>query len=149
MVLHFRDLGQIDPFGVGQHGPVHRHERDPRVDFMAQLYDVSLQRVGSTGLHQVQGVAADENRRIPQPLLHLLTNLIFLPVAKKLEGRTEERVMLMYMVLEGITMLNQHRTPSLIRETLKSFVAQFDDEIRAPAIEEIEQSMAEAPAEKS
>jgi chemotaxis protein MotA len=60
-------------------------------------------------------------------------------VAIKLERRTEQRVMLMYMVLEGISMLGQKRSPSFIRETLNSFVAQYEDEIHSPSLEEIEE----------
>lgn len=71
----------------------------------------------------------------------ILANLLFKPVAIKLERRTEQRVMLMYMVLEGISMLGQKRNPSFIRETLNSFVAQYEDEIHSPSLEEIEQRM--------
>ncbi|AKH21211.1 motility protein A [Sedimenticola thiotaurini] len=69
----------------------------------------------------------------------ILANLLLKPVAIKLERRTEQRVMLMYMVLEGISMLGQKRNPSFIRETLNSFVAQYEDEIHSPSLEEIEQ----------
>jgi len=72
----------------------------------------------------------------------VLANLLFKPIAIKLERRTEQRVLLMYMVLEGISMLGQKRNPSFIRETLKSFVAEYEDEIHAPSLEEIEQQMA-------
>lgn len=60
----------------------------------------------------------------------LLANLIFRPVAVKLERRTEERIILMRMVMQGISMMSKKRSPSLMRETLKSFVASYDDEIR-------------------
>jgi len=66
----------------------------------------------------------------------LLANLIFRPVAVKLERRTEQRIILMRMVMQGISMMSKKRSPSLMRETLKSFVASYDDEIRdvrAPA----------------
>ena len=65
----------------------------------------------------------------------LLANLVFKPVAVKLERRTEARVVLMNMVLQGISMMCERRSPALMRETLKSFVAQYQDEIfdgRAP-----------------
>jgi len=67
----------------------------------------------------------------------LLANLIFKPVAVKLERRTEQRVVLMNMVMQGIAMMTARRSPSLMRETLKSFVAHYEDEIfdgsQAPA----------------
>lgn len=59
----------------------------------------------------------------------LLANLIFKPIAVKLERRTEQRLILMNMILEGISMMCVGRSPSLMRETLKAFVAQYDDEI--------------------
>ncbi|MCB2018477.1 MAG: MotA/TolQ/ExbB proton channel family protein, partial [Hydrogenophaga sp.] len=59
----------------------------------------------------------------------LLANLVFKPIAVKLERRTEQRLILMNMVLEGISMMCVGRSPSLMRETLKAFVAQYDDEI--------------------
>ena len=60
----------------------------------------------------------------------LLANLVFKPIAVKLERRTEERVTLMNMVLEGITLMAERRNPVLIRETLKSFMAHYPDELR-------------------
>ena len=59
----------------------------------------------------------------------LLANLLFKPVAVKLERRTETRVVLMNMVLQGISMMCERRSPSLMRETLKSFMAHHEDEI--------------------
>lgn len=59
----------------------------------------------------------------------LLANLLFKPVAVKLERRTEQRIVLMNMVMQGISMMCQQRSPVLMRETLKSFVAHYDDEI--------------------
>ncbi|HEX5806460.1 MAG TPA: MotA/TolQ/ExbB proton channel family protein [Macromonas sp.] len=59
----------------------------------------------------------------------LLANLVFKPVAVKLERRTDQRVVLMNMVMQGISMMCAKRSPSLMRETLKSFVAHHEDEI--------------------
>lgn len=59
----------------------------------------------------------------------LLANLLFKPVAVKLERRTEQRIVLMNMVMQGISMMCQQRSPVLMRETLKSFIAHYDDEI--------------------
>lgn len=68
----------------------------------------------------------------------LLGNILFKPIAVKLERRTEERLIAMNMVLEGVSMMSKRRPPSFIEDTLKSFAAQFDDEIRdngaAPAV---------------
>ncbi|HLS22148.1 MAG TPA: MotA/TolQ/ExbB proton channel family protein [Paenalcaligenes sp.] len=59
----------------------------------------------------------------------LLSNLVFKPVAVKLERRTEQRVVLMNMVLQGISMMSQKRGPAVMRETLNSFMAQYRDEL--------------------
>lgn len=60
----------------------------------------------------------------------LLSNLLFKPIAVKLERRTEDRLIAMNMVLEGISMLTKRRLPSFVEESLHSFVADYDDEIR-------------------
>lgn len=59
----------------------------------------------------------------------LLSNLVFKPVAVKLERRTEQRLVLMNMVLQGVSMMSQKRGPAMMRETLNSFMAQYQDEI--------------------
>ncbi len=59
----------------------------------------------------------------------VLANLVFHPIAVKLERRTEQRIMIMSMVMEGITLIAERRTPSFVRETLKSFIANYDNEL--------------------
>ncbi|MFO7602348.1 MAG: MotA/TolQ/ExbB proton channel family protein [Gammaproteobacteria bacterium] len=59
----------------------------------------------------------------------LLANLIFKPIAVKLERRTEQRVVVMNMVLEGVVLISQKRNPSFVRETLRSFMAEYQDDI--------------------
>lgn len=60
----------------------------------------------------------------------ILANMVFKPIAVKLERRTERRVMLMNMVLEGIAMLSERRSPGFVRETLNSFLTHYEDELR-------------------
>ncbi len=59
----------------------------------------------------------------------LLANLLFKPVAVKLERRTEQRLVLLNTIMQGISMMNQKRSPSMLRETLNAFVADVQDEI--------------------
>lgn len=59
----------------------------------------------------------------------LLANLVFKPVAVKLERRTEQRLVLLNTILQGISMMSQKRSPSLMRETLNAFVMEVQDEI--------------------
>ncbi|MCM2973188.1 MULTISPECIES: motility protein A [Larsenimonas] len=58
----------------------------------------------------------------------LLANLVFKPIAVKLERRTERRVITMNMVLEGVSMLCRRRLPSFIEATLQSFIAEYRDQ---------------------
>lgn len=60
----------------------------------------------------------------------MLANLVFNPIAIKLERRTEQRIMIMSMVMEGVTLIADRRTPSFIRETLSSFIAHYDNELK-------------------
>ena len=69
----------------------------------------------------------------------LLANLVFKPVAVKLERRTEQRLILLNTVMQGISMMSQGRSPSMMRETLNAFVAEVRDEIidHSAATEEV------------
>ncbi len=62
----------------------------------------------------------------------VFANLVCKPIAIKLERRTEHRVMLMSMVMEGVSLISQRRSPSFIRATLNSFIAQHENELHAP-----------------
>lgn len=59
----------------------------------------------------------------------LLANLVCKPIAVKLERRTEQRLMLMNMVLQGIAMMCARRGPAVVRETLNSFMMHIEDEV--------------------
>lgn len=59
----------------------------------------------------------------------LLSNLLFKPVAVKLERRTEQRVVIMNMIMQGVSMMSRKQSPRLMEETLNSFIASYDNEI--------------------
>ncbi|TDB01942.1 motility protein A [Halomonas marinisediminis] len=59
----------------------------------------------------------------------VLANLILKPIAVKLERRTEERLILMNMILEGISMMSRRRLPAFIEETLRAFIVDHRDEL--------------------
>lgn len=59
----------------------------------------------------------------------LFANCLFKPIAAKLEDRTNQRVRTLTMVLEAINLVSQRRTAAYIRETLYSFLADYDDEL--------------------
>ncbi|SDL07107.1 chemotaxis protein MotA [Modicisalibacter muralis] len=62
----------------------------------------------------------------------LISNLVCKPIAVKLERRTEQRLIAMNMVLEGVALIAKRRLPSFVEETLNSFIANYHDEIRDP-----------------
>ena len=59
----------------------------------------------------------------------IFANLIFKPIAAVLEERTNQRVRTLSMVVEAVHLLSEKRTPSYIRETLYSFLAEYEDEL--------------------
>lgn len=52
----------------------------------------------------------------------LLANLVCLPIAGKLEQRTEEEVAMRNMVVEGILSIQEGNSPRVIRDKLRSFI---------------------------
>jgi chemotaxis protein MotA len=62
----------------------------------------------------------------------VLANLVFKPIAVKLERRTEERLITMNMIMEGVALLSRRRAPAFIEATLNSFVVQHQDELQDP-----------------
>ena len=62
----------------------------------------------------------------------VLSNLLFKPIAIKLERRTEQRVILMNMIAEGLLLMARGSSPAHIREFLRTFLAQYEDELYMP-----------------
>lgn len=62
-----------------------------------------------------------------------LSNLFFKPIAIKFERRTEYRVQQMTMIMEGVLLLARGRSPAYLREFLKTFYANYSDELNLPA----------------
>ncbi|MCZ6676634.1 MAG: MotA/TolQ/ExbB proton channel family protein [Candidatus Poribacteria bacterium] len=52
----------------------------------------------------------------------LLSNLIFLPIALKVEKRIEERVILMNIIMEGTLLILEKTPPTLVQDRLKVFL---------------------------
>ncbi|MFC0337474.1 motility protein A [Kushneria avicenniae] len=76
----------------------------------------------------------------------LLANLLFKPIAVKLERRTEDRLIAMNMVLEGVSMISRRRLPSFIEATLNSFIGEAHDELgERPLVREPEGSGGRSP----
>ncbi|MDX8409054.1 MAG: MotA/TolQ/ExbB proton channel family protein [Mariprofundales bacterium] len=110
------------------------------VGMVNMLYDVNGPDLMSTGHNMAVALMTTLYGLI-------LSNLIFKPIAIKLERRTEARVMVMHMIMEGTILLAGNRSPAFIRETLKSFVAQHEDELRGARSDE--DAVARMPANMS
>ncbi|MDX8414001.1 MAG: MotA/TolQ/ExbB proton channel family protein [Mariprofundales bacterium] len=93
------------------------------IGMVNMLYDVNGPDLMSTGHNMAVALMTTLYGLV-------LSNLIFKPIAIKLERRTEARVMVMHMIMEGTILLAENRSPAFIRETLRSFVTQHEDELR-------------------
>ncbi len=52
----------------------------------------------------------------------IFTNLVFNPVAVKMEKRVEERVLLMKVIMEGLILVSKRTPPEIVRDELKAFL---------------------------
>ena len=55
----------------------------------------------------------------------VLANVIFKPLAMKMERRIQNRILGMNFILEGVVMLHQRRHPIVIKETLEIYLSQL------------------------
>lgn len=58
----------------------------------------------------------------------LLANLLFRPMAIKLEQRIQVRVQQMNVIVEGVVLARMGRGPVMLREAMASFAAEIEDE---------------------
>jgi len=58
-----------------------------------------------------------------------LANLVFRPIAIRLEQRTVHRVALMNVLLDGVIMVRLGRTPSMVRDTIDTMILDLADEM--------------------
>ena len=66
----------------------------------------------------------------------VLANLLLKPIAIKLERRTEQRVILMNMIAEGLLLMARGHSPAHIREFLRTFLIHYEDELYMPVSKE-------------
>lgn len=74
----------------------------------------------------------------------VLANMLFKPIAIKFERRTERRVQLMNMILEGILLVARGRSPGYIREYLTTFFTHVEDELDIDEHNQLANGRAEA-----
>ncbi|WP_290977000.1 MotA/TolQ/ExbB proton channel family protein [Ferrovibrio sp.] len=59
----------------------------------------------------------------------VLSNLIFKPIAVKIEQRTQRRVAMLNILLEGILLVSLGRSPTVVGDAMQAFVNETRDEI--------------------
>lgn len=60
----------------------------------------------------------------------LLANLVFLPIATKLRVRSEQEVLVMQMMVEGILSIQAGENPRIVEEKLQAFMSKSEAEAR-------------------
>ncbi len=82
-----------------------------------------LSGIGESGLNEIGGTMAFAMLTTVYGIV--ASNLVFKPLAIKLERQTSQHLMEMTALMEGILQVNEKRHPTLIRETLESYYAHF------------------------
>lgn len=59
----------------------------------------------------------------------VLSNLIFKPIAIKIEQRTQRRVAMLNILLEGIMLVSLGRSPTVVSDAMQAFINETRDEI--------------------
>lgn len=59
----------------------------------------------------------------------VLSNLIFKPIAVKIEQRTQHRVAMLNILLEGIVLVSMGRSPSVVTDAMQAILRDTTDEI--------------------
>ena len=62
----------------------------------------------------------------------ILANMIFKPLAMKMEQRVRLKLTAMNVIVEGIVLLHQRRHPFLIKEALATYMLQHQGSVAAP-----------------
>jgi chemotaxis protein MotA len=62
----------------------------------------------------------------------VLANVLFKPLAMKMERRIQQRIMGMNFILEGVVLLHQRRHPIVIKESLEMYLSQLQGNPQAP-----------------
>lgn len=60
----------------------------------------------------------------------MLANLIFLPIAKKLQTRSDEELLCRKIIIDGILAIQAGENPTFLKETLTSFLPQYQRKIK-------------------
>lgn len=95
----------------------------PAFGMLGTLFGL-VQMLSGLGHSGLQAIGASMAFAMSSTLYGILAaNLVLKPLALKMERRTQQRLVLMSMLQEGILLLYDRRHPTLIRETLDAYLA--------------------------
>ena len=132
-----------------------RHEKGRRILEKAGEYAPAWGMIGTLiGLILMLNDLNDPTTLGPQMAVALLTtfygsvmaNLIFLPMAGKLESKTEEEVFIKQIVIEGVIGVQSGQNPRILKEKLTAFLS---DDMRKRSKNENDDSLEEISKEKT
>lgn len=86
-----------------------------------------LSGIGDAGLNEIGGAMAFA--MITTVYGIIASNLVFKPLAIKMERRTSQRLMQMTSLMEGVLQIHQKRHPMLIKESLESYFAHYQEPV--------------------
>jgi chemotaxis protein MotA len=88
-----------------------------------------LSGIGDAGLNQIGSSMAFAMVTTVYGIV--ASNLVFKPLAIKMERRTAQRLMQMTALMEGVLQIHQKRHPTLIKEALESYCAHYQAPVAA------------------
>ena len=96
----------------------------PAFGMLGTLFGL-IQILGNLGQVDLGQIGAAMSFALTTTLYGLvLANMVFKPLAIKMERRLQQRVMMMNVMLEGVVLLFQRRHPAIIKETLTAYLRQ-------------------------
>jgi chemotaxis protein MotA len=92
-----------------------------------------IQLLGTLGHVDLAQIGASMSFALTTTLYGLvLANMVFKPLAMKMEQRTRHRLTVMNVIVEGVVLLHQRRHPFLIKEALATYMLQHQGDPGAP-----------------
>lgn len=70
----------------------------------------------------------------------VLANLVFIPMASKLEYKTEEEIFIKQIIIEGVIGVQSGQNPRILEEKLSAFLSEDDSKVDVPEESESEES---------
>ncbi|MGA7802765.1 MAG: MotA/TolQ/ExbB proton channel family protein [Gammaproteobacteria bacterium] len=96
----------------------------PAFGMLGTLFGL-IQILGNLGQVDLGQIGAAMSFALTTTLYGLvLANMVFKPLAIKMERRLQHRIMMMNVMLEGVVLLYQRRHPAIIKETLTACMRQ-------------------------